>query len=60
MTTMEELQLAITALPEADYSRLRQWFLDRDWQKCDRDIETDMENGRLDVLLQEAKKLRDA
>ena len=30
MTKVEELEMAITSLPEEDYSRIRQWFLERD------------------------------
>jgi hypothetical protein len=54
MTTVEEIESAITSLPDADYSELRRWFLERDWEKWDRQIETDVEGGKLDFLRQEA------
>jgi hypothetical protein len=54
MTRLEELEMAITSLPEEDYSRIRRWFLDRDWEKWDREIEADAESGKLDFLRQEA------
>ncbi len=65
MTRIEELEVAIDSLTSEEYNRLRRWFLDRDWQKWDREIEEDSEAGRLDFLVREAaeakhcKKLRD-
>ena len=32
MTTVSELQEAILGLNEADYSELRRWLLDEDWE----------------------------
>ena len=54
MTKIEELEMAITSLPEEEYRQLRQWLLDRDWEKWDREIEADSESGKLDFLLREA------
>ena len=58
MTKIEELEMVITSLPEEDYSQLRRWFLERDWEKWDREIEADAESGKLDFLLQEAAKAK--
>jgi len=58
MTKVEELEMAITSLPEEDYSRLRRWFLERDWEKWDREIEADAANGKLDFLFQEAAEAK--
>ncbi len=54
MTKIEELEMAVTSLQEEEYSQFRRWFLNRDWEKWDREIEADSESGRLDFLLQEA------
>lgn len=65
MTTVEELEMAVDALTKDEYSRFRSWFLDRDWERWDHEIEEDSRAGRLDFLLREAaeakvqKKLRD-
>jgi hypothetical protein len=65
MITVEELEMAVDALTHEEYSRFRRWFLDRDWEKWDREIEEDAAAGRLDFLAHEAdeaknlKKLRD-
>lgn len=49
-----EIQSAIESLREKEYSRLRKWFTERDWEKWDREIETDSESGKLDFLVKEA------
>lgn len=41
-------------MPEEDYIQLRRWFSEKDWQKWDRQIATDIEAGKLDFLLKEA------
>jgi hypothetical protein len=54
MTRVEELELAVAALPEEEYDQFRGWFLERDWEKWDRQIEADAKSGKLDFLIQEA------
>jgi len=51
---VEEIQVAIGSLPYQEYIRLRQWFLERDWGKWDRQIEADSESGKPDFLIEEA------
>lgn len=54
MTRLEELEKAIESLPEEDYNRFRDWFLERDWELWDMQIEEDCAAGRLDFMIQEA------
>jgi hypothetical protein len=54
MTRVEELELAVEALPEKEYHQFRSWFLERDWEKWDRQIEADVQAGKLDFLIEEA------
>ena len=54
MTTVSELQEAILGLSEADYSELRQWLLDRDWERWEREFDEDVRAGKLDGLASEA------
>jgi hypothetical protein len=54
MTRIEELELAVSSLPKAEYSQFRQWFLERDWEAWDRALEEDAKNGKLDFLVREA------
>ena len=58
MTRIEELERAVTSLPEEEYSQFRRWFLDRDWEKWDREIEADAASGKLDFLRQEAAEAK--
>lgn len=55
MTRLEELELAIESLSENEYSQFRRWFLERDWEKWDREIEADSTSGKLDFLVKEAQ-----
>lgn len=59
MTTVEELEMAVDALTQEEYSRFRSWFLERDWERWDHEIEEDARAGRLDFLIREAEELRD-
>jgi hypothetical protein len=65
MANIEELQKAITNLEEEDYRQFRHWFLERDWERWDRQIIEDSRAGKLDFLVKEAfdakkeDKLRD-
>jgi len=60
MSRLEELESAIAALPEEEYDRLREWFLSRDWELWDREIEEDSQAGRLDFLVREATEAKKA
>ncbi len=54
MTTVSELQDAILGLSEADYSELRRWLLDQDWDRWEREFDEDVRAGKLDALAAEA------
>ena len=54
MTKLEELETAVASLPEEQYRQFRRWFLDRDWEKWDSEIEEDAKAGKLDFLVEEA------
>ena len=60
MTRLEELETAVGALPEKEYSKFRQWFLERDWEKWDRQIEADSTSGKLDFLAREAREAKNS
>jgi hypothetical protein len=65
MTKLEELEQAIEKLPEDEYQQFRRWFLEKDWERWDKQIEEDSKTGKLDFLVKEAidakrgKRLRD-
>ena len=54
MRTIEEAIEFIESLPKEDFYRLRDWMLERDWEKWDREIEEDSKNGKLNFLIKQA------
>ncbi len=54
MSTVSELQEAILGLSETDYSRLRRWLLDQDWELWEREFDEDVKAGKFDALASEA------
>ena len=50
MTTVVELQEAILGLSEAEYTELRRWLLDQDWEQWEREFDEDVKAGKLDTL----------
>jgi hypothetical protein len=55
MTKVQEIQYAIESLSREEYVRLREWFLERDWEKWDEQIKADSTAGKLDSLIKEAR-----
>jgi hypothetical protein len=58
MTRLEELEKAVDSLPEEEYRRFRDWFMEKDWQRWDRQIAEDSSAGKLDFLVEEALEAR--
>ena len=54
MTRIQEIESTILSLPKSEYEELRSWFLERDWDEWDREIEEDARTGKLDFLVREA------
>jgi hypothetical protein len=54
MSSVEEIQSAIVSLSPEEYARLRAWFIERDWEQWDQQIEADAQAGQLDFLIVEA------
>ena len=52
--TIDQLQIEIEALPNEEFSRLRRWFVEKDWERWDQRIESDVASGKLDFLIEEA------
>ena len=50
----------IEELSEQEFADLRDWILERDWERWDRQIEKDSKAGRLDFLVEEALKEKGA
>ena len=54
MTKVEELERAVASLTSEEYREFRRWFLERDWEQWDQQIEEDSRAGNLDFLIREA------
>ena len=54
MLKVDEIKASIETLSQEDYLQLRQWLMEKDWQKWDRQIEVDSNSGKLDFLIKEA------
>ena len=54
MSTIQDLERAVTDLSPEDLSRFRAWFAGFDAEVWDRQIEDDVAAGRLDALADEA------
>ena len=54
--SVKEIEAAITMLPSKQLGELMAWLADYDQQVWDRQIEDDLEAGRLDAALAEVDK----
>ena len=54
MSTIQEIERAVSGLSPQDLSRFREWFLEFDAESWDRQLEEDVAMGRLDALAEEA------
>ncbi len=54
MQNVEEILSSIESLSREEFSRLREWFYERDWERWDKEIEEDSKSGKLDFLVKEA------
>lgn len=57
MDKIEKIEQEVQALSPEELAQFRAWFLEYDWAAWDRQIERDVQAGRLDDLA--AKALRD-
>ncbi|BBJ22272.1 hypothetical protein [Candidatus Nitrotoga sp. AM1P] len=54
MTTVETIEEQIAELDNASFSKLRDWFLEFDQSRWDKQIEVDSNAGKLDFLINTA------
>jgi hypothetical protein len=55
---IEQLKTEIEMLSDEEFERLRRWFAEKDWVRWDKQLEEDVAAGKLDFLLEEAKKAK--
>jgi uncharacterized membrane protein len=51
--SLEEIKEAVDQLSHEERNRFREWFLEKDAEAWDREIEEDAKAGRLDFLAEE-------
>ena len=56
MSTVQQIKDAIEHLPQDDFSNIRDWIAERDWNLWDSQIEQDSQSGKLDFLFEEARR----
>jgi hypothetical protein len=54
MSKVDELKAEIEGLPEEEFTELVRWLSKKDWERWDKEIESDSEAGKLDFLVREA------
>jgi hypothetical protein len=55
MGRVEEIESAIDGLTPEEYRRIAQWFLVRDQERWDAQLDSDSSTGKLDSLFDEAE-----
>ena len=55
MSSVREIERAVSELPSEELRRFREWFAAFDEDLWDRQIERDLSSGRLDALVEEAR-----
>ena len=54
--SIADIQEAILDLPETEFTELRKWLSDLDWERWDNQIEADSDTGNLDRLIDDARE----
>ena len=54
MSDVEQIERQIQSLDDQAFALLRQWFIEYDHARWDRQIEADSKSGKLDLLADEA------
>lgn len=54
MPSLQQIEAAILNLAEDEFEQLREWLLEVDFKRWDRQIEQDAAEGKLDALANEA------
>ena len=55
MVQVDQIKADIEALPAEEFNRLREWLLEKDWQRWDEQLEKDVAAGKLEFLREEAR-----
>jgi hypothetical protein len=56
MSKIDQLKAEIESLPSEEFMEIFRWLSEKDWERWDKEIETDSQSGRLDFLVREARE----
>jgi hypothetical protein len=56
MTKVARIERQIEELSGTEFAELREWVLERDWNRWDSQIERDVAGGKLDRLIEESQE----
>jgi hypothetical protein len=56
MTRVEAIEQKVQSLSLEEFSEVRDWILDQDWEPWDRQIERDAAEGKLEPLFERARE----
>lgn len=54
MTKLEKIEQSVASLSDAELKRFAAWFADYQWERWDRQLENDVEAGKLDRFADQA------
>jgi len=60
MTNLERVIVDIESLSSDEFARLRNWLLERDWDRWERELEKDVIQKKLDFLKKEVKEEKES
>jgi hypothetical protein len=56
MSKIVELKAEIERLPIEEFAEIFRWMSEKDWERWDKEIEADSQDGMLDFLVREARE----
>ncbi len=56
MSTIEEIEIAVTNLPKKEFAKFQKWFEEFQAEAWDQQLEEDVKMGKLNKLAEEAEK----
>lgn len=54
MSIVEQIEHQVQQLSQSEFAKFREWFHEYEWQAWDRQLEKDVEAGKLDALAEKA------
>ncbi len=56
MSKIDKIKTEIESLPSEEFAEIFRWLSEKDWERWDKEIETDSQAGKLDFLVREARE----